>query len=55
MGGGVLETGAKTALGANLQEWLFPIVFLAAITVLIGLGAGPMFRFALQAVMGGAP
>ena len=26
-----------------------PIAFLAAITVLIGLGAGPMFRFALQA------
>lgn len=62
------DSGAKTALSANMQEWLLPIVFLAAITVLIGLGAGPMFRFALQAgeqlmnpsiyiqaVLGGAP
>jgi len=35
--------------GINIRAWLFPIAFLAATTVLIGLGAGPMFRFALQA------
>jgi multicomponent Na+:H+ antiporter subunit D len=33
----------------DLRDWLFPIAFLAAITVLIGLGAGPAFNFALQA------
>ncbi len=62
------DSGVKAALGANLQGWLFPIVFLAVITVLIGIGAGPLFRFALQAgeqlmnpsiyiqaVMGGVP
>jgi multicomponent Na+:H+ antiporter subunit D len=54
--------------GVNIRAWLYPIIFLAALTVLIGLGAGPLFRFALQAgdqlmnpsiyiqaVMGGAP
>jgi len=54
--------------GVNIHAWLYPIAFLAALTVLIGLGAGPLFRFALQAgdqlmnpslyiqvVMGGAP
>jgi multicomponent Na+:H+ antiporter subunit D len=62
------DSGVKATLGANLQGWLFPIVFLAVITVLIGIGAGPLFRFALQAgeqlmnpsiyiqaVMGGVP
>lgn len=51
----------------NLRDWLVPIGFLAALTILIGLGAGPAFNFALrageqlmdpsiyiQAVMGGA-
>ena len=33
----------------DLRNWLFPVAFLAAITVLIGLGAGPAFNFALQA------
>jgi multicomponent Na+:H+ antiporter subunit D len=55
-------------LGVNARVWLYPIAFLAVLTVLIGLGAGPLFRFALQAgeqlmdpslyiqaVMGGAP
>jgi multicomponent Na+:H+ antiporter subunit D len=55
-------------LGVNSRAWLYPIAFLAALTVLIGLGAGPLFAFALQAgeqlmdpslyiqaVMGGAP
>ncbi len=55
-------------LGVNGRAWLYPIVFLAALTVLMGLGAGPLFGFALQAgeqlmepaiyiqaVMGGAP
>jgi multicomponent Na+:H+ antiporter subunit D len=55
-------------LGVNVGAWLSPIVFLATLTVLIGLGAGPLFTFALeagdqlmdpsiyiQAVMGGAP
>ncbi len=54
--------------GINVRAWLYPIAFLAATTVLIGLGAGPIFRFALQAgeqlmnpsiyiqaVMGGTP
>ena len=54
--------------GVNVRAWLYPIVFLAALTILIGLGAGPLFRFALQAgdqlmnpsiyiqaVMGGIP
>jgi multicomponent Na+:H+ antiporter subunit D len=54
--------------GLNVRAWLYPIVFLAGLTVLIGLGAGPVFRVALQAgeqlmnpstyiqaVMGGAP
>jgi multicomponent Na+:H+ antiporter subunit D len=36
-------------MGVSVRAWLYPIVFLAWITVLIGLGAGPMFRFALQA------
>jgi multicomponent Na+:H+ antiporter subunit D len=55
-------------LGVNARVWLYPIAFLAALTVLIGFGAGPLFTFALQtgeqlmdpslyirAVMGGAP
>jgi multicomponent Na+:H+ antiporter subunit D len=37
------------SLSVNIRAWLYPIVFLAALTVLIGLGAGPLFRFALQA------
>ena len=62
------DSGVKPAPDVSLQKWLIPIVCLAAITVLIGLGAGPMFRFALQAgeqlmnpsmyiqaVMGGVP
>jgi multicomponent Na+:H+ antiporter subunit D len=52
----------------NVRAWLYPIAFLAALTVLLGMAAGPLFRFALQAgdqlmnpslyikvVMGGAP
>jgi multicomponent Na+:H+ antiporter subunit D len=35
--------------GVNIRAWLYPIIFLAALTVLIGLGAGPLFRFSLQA------
>jgi multicomponent Na+:H+ antiporter subunit D len=55
-------------VGMDVRAWLIPIVFLAALTVLIGLAAGPLFRFALQAgeqlmnpasyiqaVMGGIP
>jgi multicomponent Na+:H+ antiporter subunit D len=55
-------------LSMNLRAWLYPIVFLTTLTVLIGLAAGPLFRFALQAgeqlmdasiyiqvVMGGSP
>ena len=54
--------------GMNVRAWLSPIAFLAALTVLIGLAAGPLFLFALQAgeqlmnpllyiqaVMGGTP
>lgn len=33
----------------KLRDWLLPIAFLAAITALIGLGAGPAFDIALQA------
>ena len=40
-------TGKPTP-GMNLREWLFPIAFLASITVVIGLAAGPLFRFSLQ-------
>ncbi|MCK6538728.1 MAG: Na+/H+ antiporter subunit D, partial [Anaerolineales bacterium] len=40
-------TGAKPRL--ILRDWLFSIAFLAAITILIGLGAGPAFDVALQA------
>jgi multicomponent Na+:H+ antiporter subunit D len=36
-------------LGLNVRTWLYPIAFLAALTVLLGLGAGPLFTFALQA------
>ena len=52
----------------SVRAWLYPIAVLAALTILIGLGAGPLFRFALQAgeqlmnpsiyiqaVMGGVP
>lgn len=59
---------SKRSLDEDIQKWLWPIVTLAAITVLIGLGAGPIFGFALQAgqqlmnpalyiqaVMGGTP
>jgi multicomponent Na+:H+ antiporter subunit D len=55
-------------LDMDVRAWLYPIVFLAALTILIGFGAGPLFQFALQAgeqlmdpsiyiqaVMGGAP
>jgi multicomponent Na+:H+ antiporter subunit D len=58
----------RRSLGINVRVWLYPIAFLAGITVLLGLGAGPLFRFALQAgeqlmdpslyiqaVMGGTP
>lgn len=37
------------APGINLRAWLYPIAVLAAITVLLGLAAGPMFRLALDA------
>jgi multicomponent Na+:H+ antiporter subunit D len=56
------------SVGMNVRAWLYPIAFLAALTVLLGMAAGPLFRFALQAgdqlmnpslyikvVMGGAP
>jgi multicomponent Na+:H+ antiporter subunit D len=36
-------------LVVNVRVWLYPIVFLASLTVLIGIAAGPLFRFALQA------
>lgn len=63
------ESAAETKKpDINDRAWLYPIAFLAVLTVLIGLGAGPTFRFALQAgeqlmdpsiyiqaVMGGAP
>jgi multicomponent Na+:H+ antiporter subunit D len=62
------ELAAMGAPDMNIRAWLFPIAFLAALTVIIGLGAGPIFRLALQsgeqlmnpliyiqAVMGGAP
>jgi multicomponent Na+:H+ antiporter subunit D len=58
----------KKAVDEDMRNWLWPIVVLAAITVLIGLGAGPIFGYALQAgqqlmnpalyiqaVMGGTP
>ncbi|MBN2119225.1 MAG: Na+/H+ antiporter subunit D [Anaerolineales bacterium] len=54
--------------GVRLSNWLFPIAILSAISVVLGLGAGPAFNFALQAgeqlmdpslyiqaVLGGAP
>lgn len=64
--------GTATAGGGEatlrLRGWLIPIVFLAAITVILGIGAGPAFTLALrageqlmnptayiQAVLGGAP
>jgi multicomponent Na+:H+ antiporter subunit D len=62
------EDGANARPAISLRDWLVPIAFLAALTVVIGLGAGPVFSFALQAgeqlmdpsayiqaVMGGAP
>jgi multicomponent Na+:H+ antiporter subunit D len=63
------ERGAEgRSLGVNVRAWLYPLAFLAALTVLIGLAAGPLFTFALrageqlmnpsiyiQAVMGGSP
>jgi multicomponent Na+:H+ antiporter subunit D len=33
----------------KLRDWLVPIAFLASLTVLIGLAAGPAFNFALLA------
>ena len=42
------EVGAERS-SVNVRAWLYPMIFLAALTVLIGLGAGPLFRFALQA------
>jgi multicomponent Na+:H+ antiporter subunit D len=41
-----METGERDR---NVRAWLYPIVFLASLTVLIGIGTGPLFRFALQA------
>jgi multicomponent Na+:H+ antiporter subunit D len=35
--------------GMILHDWLFSIAYLAAITILIGFGAGPAFDIALQA------
>jgi multicomponent Na+:H+ antiporter subunit D len=65
---GMLSEVDTLPFGLNVRAWLYPIAFLAGLTVLIGLGAGPLFRFALQAgeqlmnpsiyiqaVMGGGP
>lgn len=63
-----LPSKSPAGIDMNIRAWLYPIAFLATITVLIGVGAGPLFRFALeageqlmnpllyiQAVMGGNP
>jgi multicomponent Na+:H+ antiporter subunit D len=42
------EAGTRKT-DANVRAGLYPIASLAALTVLIGLAAGPLFRFALQA------
>lgn len=41
--------GSRVSPLANLRQWLYPIAFLAVITIVIGLGAGAAFGYALQA------